>query len=76
MSAQIYDKLVRLLQHNQLIGYEMTSEKMDLEQLVNSRHGLVRHLGKLKFIFQSGDKGLITNYVKLIDSLIKVRTFF
>jgi len=72
MSVQIYDKLIRLLQHNELIGYEMACEQLVLEQVVNNRHGLVKNLGKLKFIFQSGDKGLITNYVKLIDNLIKV----
>lgn len=71
ISSQIYDKLIRLLEQNELIGYNISCEQMTIQQVLSNRHNLIKNLSKLKFIFQSNDKELITNYVKLIDNLIK-----
>lgn len=72
ISSQIYDKLIRVFQQNELIGYNIACEQMTIQQVLSNRHNLIKNSTKLRFIFQSGDKKLINNYVKLIDNLIIV----
>lgn len=72
ISNNVYGKLIPLLQQNELIGYKSSCEQMTVQQVLSNRHILTKNFNKLKFIFQSNDKELIINYVKLIDDLIKV----
>lgn len=71
ISSNIYHKLIKLLQQNELIGYNIACDQMTIEQILSNRHNLIKSLSKLKFIFQSNDKEMIANYIKLIDNLIK-----
>ncbi|CAF0748679.1 unnamed protein product [Brachionus calyciflorus] len=71
ISPSIYDKLIRLMQQNNLIGHGGSYNKMNIEELFNNRLNLVKTSGKILFLFKSQDYDLIINYFKFIQCLIK-----
>lgn len=71
ISPNVYDKIIRLLMQNKLIGHSNIYDKMSIQELFNDRTNLVKSSPKLLFLFRSQDYELIINYFKLIDNLIK-----
>ncbi|RNA38291.1 hypothetical protein BpHYR1_041556, partial [Brachionus plicatilis] len=65
----VYDKLIRLMQTNGLIG--LKNDKLSLEDLFTNRVNLVKSSFKIVYLFKSEDYNLIINYFKLIECLIK-----
>lgn len=69
IAPNVFDKLIRLMQTNNLIG--LKNSKLSLEEMFTNRVNLVKSFNKIVYLFRSEDYGLIINYFKLIQSLIK-----
>lgn len=69
IGPNVFDKLIRLMQNNGLIG--LKTNKLSLEDLFTNRVNLVKSSNRIVYLFKSENYELIINYFKLIECLIK-----